>query len=149
SKHCECLGVAITFILIPMAEAICEGLHNNLLPTLFVSGWSVHSRHGDVIEAKIHAEDRAMMDQVVEDEVANHCRAWHGKNRFSCLEQRPRLHHLVVFGCNERLASRRNITVEEIEDFLASRQLGRLVTLSARGSEIPRGLGEHPLDPTG
>jgi hypothetical protein len=29
-KHCHGLGVAIAFVLVPMAEAICEGFHGNL-----------------------------------------------------------------------------------------------------------------------
>ncbi len=45
---------------------------------LFVGRRAVHSRHGHIVETQVNAQMSAMMDGVVDDEVANHAVARHG-----------------------------------------------------------------------
>src|SRR5438270_8794819 len=65
------------------------------LRPLFIPGWAIHAGNRDVVQAEIDAQDRTVVDQMVEDEAPNHGRSRHGEERCSRPEQRPRLRHLV------------------------------------------------------
>src|SRR5215470_3180523 len=61
-----------------------------------ISARAVHAgnRHSD--QAVIHAELRAMMDQVVHHEAADNSNAWHGENFLATRQQLPACRHISV-----------------------------------------------------
>src|SRR5262249_11940353 len=65
------------------------GRSNPAAPPSFVPRGAVQPGDGDVVQAVIDAEDRPVVDQVVEDEAADHHRPRHGDQRLSPLEQGP------------------------------------------------------------
>jgi hypothetical protein len=96
-------------------------------PRSFVARRPVHPGDWDVVHSEVDAEVRAVVDQVVESEHADHGRARQGEEHLAGLQQRPRLAEVLVGGPGDRLARGRDVSVEEVEDLAASGQRGGLV----------------------
>jgi hypothetical protein len=62
---------------------------------------SVDRRHRNVVKAQIHAELRAMMNQVIHAEAPQHCNPRHAQQGLSGSQERPVLHQMFVAGIRD------------------------------------------------
>lgn len=119
------------------------------LESILIPRGSVHTGDGDVVQPQVDAENRSVMDGVVEHEAADHGRAGHRDQWLAAFRQGPRFPHSFVLDVGERLASRDNILIKQVEDFLSGGQLRRLIALAALRCDVPLQLGKRPLNPAG
>ena len=78
----------------------------------FVGGGTVERWDRNIVEPQVHAELRAVVDQMVEHETAQHRHLGHGHEGDAILEQRPGPEQIGVAGAGDGGAGGRGIAVE-------------------------------------
>src|SRR6516225_2221126 len=102
----------------------------------FVGAGAVEARDGDIQEAKIYGELRAVMDVVVEHHAANADGARQAENFLASGEQPPILHYFGVADAGKCSARRGDVLVELGEQLSAIVDLRRRVAGTADGCVV-------------
>ena len=101
---------------------------------LLIGGWAVEGGDWDVVEAEIDAELRGVVDEVVEEHLAEGERAWAVGDDLLAVAELPRCRESFVGGCGDCVTAGCCTFVEFIE--------AGLTGFKDKGGLRARGLGE-------
>src|SRR5438067_1325860 len=87
-----------TFVTLAVRGVSAGGLRAFLLgkDAGLVGGRAVHSWYRYVVKPQIHAELRAVMDEVIHHHCTQDCRTWHGHNRVATEDELPDLSQMFI-----------------------------------------------------